>query len=65
MLNPIPSFPPLDDAMARHSFTVPEADETAKKFNMTGLQYNKAADEKSWSDMQSLFKETLDKQGKE
>ncbi len=52
-------------AMARHSFTVPEADETAKKFNMTGLQYNKAADEKSWSDMQSLFKETLDKQGKE
>ena len=46
---------------ARHSFTVPEADESSKKFNNPGLQYNKAADEKSWADMRSLFKETLGK----
>jgi dienelactone hydrolase len=46
---------------ARHSFTVPEADEASKKFNLPGLQYNKAADEKSWADMQKLFKEKLGK----
>ncbi len=47
-------------AGAVHSFTVPEADETAKKFEMR-LKYNKEADEKSWSDMLALFKETLGK----
>ena len=46
---------------ARHSFTVREADETAKKFGLEGLRYNKAADEKSWSDMRTLFQETLGK----
>ncbi|MBC8113661.1 MAG: dienelactone hydrolase family protein [Candidatus Saccharimonas sp.] len=46
---------------ARHSFTVPEADEASKKFNLPGLQYNKAADEQSWADMQKLFKEKLGK----
>ena len=46
---------------ARHSFTVPEADATAKKFNLDGLRYNKEADEKSWADMRKLFKETLGK----
>jgi len=46
---------------ARHSFTVIEADAAAKKFNLPGLQYNKAADEQSWSDMQKLFKEKLRK----
>lgn len=46
---------------ARHSFTVPEADATSKKFNIEGLRYNKEADEKSWADMQALFKTTLGK----
>ena len=46
---------------ARHSFTVPEADEASKKFNLPGIQYNKAADEQSWADMQKLFKEKLGK----
>jgi dienelactone hydrolase len=45
---------------ALHSFTVPEADETAKKFNFP-LGYNKAADETSWADMRALFKEKLGK----
>ncbi|MCE9564647.1 MAG: dienelactone hydrolase family protein [Planctomycetes bacterium] len=40
-----------------HSFTVPEAD----KANIKGMKYDKAADEKSWKEMQSLFKETLGK----
>jgi dienelactone hydrolase len=46
---------------ARHSFTVPEADATAKKFNLDGLRYNKEADEKSWEDMRALFTEKLGK----
>jgi dienelactone hydrolase len=46
---------------ARHSFTVPEADATAQKFKLDGLRYNKAADDKSWSEMQALFKQTLGK----
>lgn len=46
---------------ARHSFTVPEADEASKKFNLPGLQYNKAADEQSWADMRKLFQEKLGK----
>ena len=46
---------------ARHSFTVLEADAVSKKFNLPGLQYNKAADEQSWADMQKLFKEKLGK----
>ena len=40
---------------AVHSFTVPEADETGKKFGFP-IKYNKAADEKSWADMLALFK---------
>ena len=47
-------------AGAIHSFTVPEADETSKKFGIP-LAYNKAADEKSWADMRELFKQTLGK----
>ena len=43
------------------SFTVVEADAVSKKFNLPGLQYNKAADEQSWSDMQKLFKDKLGK----
>jgi len=40
-----------------HSFTVPGAD----KVGMKGMKYDKAADEKSWKEMQALFKETLGK----
>jgi molybdopterin-binding protein len=45
---------------AVHSFTVPEADETAKKFNIV-LKYNEDADKKSWAEMLALFKKTLGK----
>ena len=45
---------------AVHSFTVPEADESGKKFGFP-IRYNKAADEKSWTDMLALFKQTLGK----
>ena len=45
---------------AVHSFTVPEADGTGKKFGFQ-VKYNKAADEKSWADMRALFKKTLGK----
>jgi dienelactone hydrolase len=40
-----------------HSFTVPEADQA----NIKGMKYDKAADEKSWKEMQALFKEMLGK----
>jgi dienelactone hydrolase len=39
---------------ARHSFTNPEADANAQKFNMP-LGYNEDADKKSWNDMQEFF----------
>jgi dienelactone hydrolase len=42
---------------AVHSFTVGDADKHAVK----GMAYNKAADQKSWEAMQTLFKETLKK----
>ena len=45
---------------AVHSFTVPEADETGKKFGFA-IRYNKEADEKSWAEMLALFKKTLGK----
>ena len=40
---------------AVHSFTNPDADENGKKFELP-LAYNKAADEKSWADLQEFFK---------
>lgn len=40
-----------------HSFTVPGAD----KHEIKGMKYDKAADEKSWKEMQALFKDTLGK----
>jgi dienelactone hydrolase len=43
-------------AGVRHSFTNPQADEFQKKFNLPALSYNKEADERSWSAMQSFFK---------
>jgi dienelactone hydrolase len=38
---------------AKHAFTNPDAD----KYNMPPVAYNKAADEKSWQDMQTFFNE--------
>ena len=49
------------DAGASHSFTVPNASAIGMKFKLDGMRYNKAADDNSWSDMLSLFKETLGK----
>ncbi|RMF61027.1 MAG: dienelactone hydrolase family protein [Calditrichaeota bacterium] len=43
---------------ALHSFTNPDADEFAKKFNLP-LGYNKAADEKSWADMKAFLKKVF------
>lgn len=40
---------------AKHSFTVPEADAYAKKFNIP-LGYNAEADKKSWAKMQEFLK---------
>ncbi|MEK7728196.1 MAG: dienelactone hydrolase family protein [candidate division KSB1 bacterium] len=45
---------------AVHSFTNPEADENGKKFELP-LAYNKAADEKSWADLQQFFKKIFAK----
>lgn len=40
---------------ATHAFTNPQSTETGKKFKMP-IEYNEAADKKSWSDMQAFFK---------
>ena len=42
-------------AGAVHAFTNPEADSLGTKFNL-GIAYNKAADEKSWVELQQFFK---------
>jgi dienelactone hydrolase len=47
------TFITYKDAM--HSFTNPEADVYAKKFNIP-LGYNAAADKKSWNDMKNFLK---------
>lgn len=39
---------------AKHSFTNPGADKYGKEFNLP-LQYNQAADEASWKEMQAFF----------
>ena len=39
----------------KHSYTNPQADEFAKKFNIAALQYNKKADEHAWSAMLKFF----------
>lgn len=41
---------------AKHSFTNPGADKFGKQFNLP-LEYNKAADEASWKEMQDFFKD--------
>jgi dienelactone hydrolase len=40
---------------ALHSFTNPEADENAKKFNMA-VAYNADADKKSWDELKNFLK---------
>jgi len=45
---------------AKHSFTNPDADSFAQKYNMP-LAYNEAADKQSWADMQEFFKRILKK----
>ena len=45
---------------AQHSFTNPEADSYAKKFNIP-VGYNKAADLRSWLHMQEFLKESFNK----
>jgi len=45
---------------AKHGFTNPEADENGKKFDIP-IAYNKAADEKSWADMQQFLKRVFAK----
>jgi dienelactone hydrolase len=45
---------------ALHSFTNPDADDYAKKFNMP-IGYNATADKESWAEMQKFFKEVFGK----
>jgi dienelactone hydrolase len=45
---------------AKHSFTSKGADEFGKKFNLP-LAYNADADQKSWAEMQTFFKEIFAK----
>lgn len=42
-------------AGVKHSFTNPQADEFREKFNISALQYDKQADERSWKAMQGFF----------
>ncbi len=43
---------------ATHSFTSPDADEVAKKFNLP-FKYSPEADKKSWEDMKAFFKDAF------
>src|SRR3990172_6217828 len=45
---------------ALHSFTNPEADENAKKFNMA-IAYNADADKKSWDELKKFLKTIFEK----
>ena len=45
---------------AKHSFTNPDADTYAEKFNIP-VGYNATADQKSWQDMQNFLKDTFAK----
>ena len=44
-----------------HSFTNPDADSYAKKFNLP-LAYDKKADQSSWTEMKKFLKEIFKKQ---
>lgn len=43
-------------ANATHAFTNPQSTATGKKFSMP-IEYNEAADKKSWNDMKAFFKQ--------
>lgn len=45
-------------AGAKHSFTNPDADQYASRFNLP-LQYDATVDQKSWAEMQALFREVF------
>ena len=47
-------------AGVKHGFTNPEADELAKKFELT-IGYDAQADQKSWAAMQAFFREIFSK----
>ena len=49
-------FTYMNLAGIKHSFTNKRADEFSKKFSIPNLQYNRQADERSWSAMQKFFK---------
>ena len=49
-------FSYLNLAGIKHSFTNEQADELSKAFSIPNLEYNKQADEQSWSEMQRFFK---------
>jgi dienelactone hydrolase len=46
---------------AKHSFTNPDADKYAKEFNMPALAYNAIADNESWVEMRTFFKQIFAK----
>lgn len=46
---------------AKHSFTNPDADAYAKKFNMPALAYNAIADNESWAELDRFLKEAFKK----
>jgi dienelactone hydrolase len=46
---------------AKHSFTNPDADKFAQQFNMPALAYNAVADNESWVEMQTFFKQIFAK----
>lgn len=54
-------FKYLTLAGARHSYTNKRADDISKKFKMDNLKYNKQADKRAWSAMQTLFKRVFAK----
>jgi dienelactone hydrolase len=45
---------------AKHSFTNPDADTYARKFNLP-VGYNAEADKRSWQDMQDFLEESFTK----
>lgn len=46
---------------AKHSFTNPDADANARKFDMPALAYNAIADNESWAELERFLKEIFKK----
>jgi dienelactone hydrolase len=61
MKNANANFDVITYPNAKHSFTVPEADANAKKFNIP-LGYNAEADKDSWEKLQDFFKKIFKKE---